>query len=122
MAEVWTETMTTTSKKIPACLAQRPPYMIDSSSCRYKSDLDDVLEISANLSDEQKMLAEFFDDKLDSIEKSTGFVVMTRNLTLPEYAAVDLSSNIAAHDALIFVWQQKTKYDAVRPVTAARYK
>ncbi len=96
--------------------------MIDSSSCRYKSDLDDVLEISANLSDEQKMLAEFFDDKLDSIEKSTGFVVMTRNLTLPEYAAVDLSSNIAAHDALIFVWQQKTKYDAVRPVTAARYK
>ena len=66
------------------------------------------------------MLAEFFEDKVDSIEQSTGFVVFTRNLTLPEYAAVDLSSNIVAMDAMIFVWQQKLKYDAVRPVTAAR--
>ncbi len=89
---------------------------------RYKDDLDEVLEISANLTDEQKMLAELFDDKLRSVESSTVFMAASRNLTLPEYVAVELSTNTAAYDALIFVWQQKTKHDAVRPVTAARYK
>ncbi len=80
-----------------------------------------MLEISANLTDKQKMLAEFFDDKFDSLASSVIFIIQTRNLTLDEFVHLDLLTNIAGFDTMIFVWQQKRKYDAVRPTTAAKY-
>ena len=42
-------------------------------------------------------------------------------LVQEELAAVQLASTLADHDALIPVWKEKIRYDAVRPLTAIKF-
>ena len=76
----------------------------------YKRDIDEVIAISANLTDEQKTLAEFFDHKFNSLAGSVIYYVQTRNLTLEEFVYIDLITNMAAYDTMILVWKEKTRY------------
>ena len=48
--------------RIPAPSASNPE-----NSEAYKAQVDHVLEVSANLTDEDKMMAEFFDNKIVSV-------------------------------------------------------
>lgn len=87
----------------------------------YKAQADEVLSISANLTDEQKMTAELFDDKLIGLGGVSGFILMTRGLTLDEFVQNDFIVHMAAFDAGIAIWNEKFRHDAVRPFTAIRY-
>lgn len=87
----------------------------------YKRQADEVLAASAALSDEQKMLAELFDNKLFSLGFSTLFAAQSRGLSLDEFVQLDFVVNVASFDAAIATWNQKYRWDAVRPFSAIRY-
>jgi hypothetical protein len=87
----------------------------------YKRQADEVLNASALLTDEQKMKAELFNNKLTALGFSILFVTQTRSLTLPEFVQLDFLTNMAAFDTAIAVWKEKRRHDAVRPFSAIRY-
>jgi hypothetical protein len=87
----------------------------------YKAQADHVLEVSANLTDEQKMYAELFDDKIRSLGFSTIFASLSQGLTLMEFIHHELTVQSAAWDVGIVVWQEKTQWDAVRPFSAIEH-
>ncbi len=84
----------------------------------YRAQADEILEMSANLTDEQKLLAEFFDNKTrDAI-----FLPWIKNKhSVVEHVQLEFLVHMAAWDAGIVAWQEKARYDSVRPVTAIRY-
>jgi len=88
---------------------------------RYKQQADEVLEASANLTEEQKLKAELFDNKINSLGFSAVFAALSQGLSLREFIEVDFLTNMAAHDAGIVIWQEKRRHDAVRPFSAIRY-
>lgn len=87
----------------------------------YKAQADEVLEESATLTDEKKIKAELFDNKIESLGFSAVFAALSQGLSLIEFIQLDFLTNMAAHDAGIFVWQEKAKYDAVRPFSAINF-
>lgn len=87
----------------------------------YVQQANEVLAISASLTDYQKAAAELFNDKLRSIGTSAMFVYDTANMTLDEFVHYDFMTNVAAFDGGIATWKEKAKYDAVRPFSAIRY-
>ena len=87
----------------------------------YKSQADDVLAVSANLTDEQKMMAELFDNKIVSLGLSYSQIALDRNLSPPEYAREFFLTAAAIHDASVVIWQEKARYDTVRPFSAIRH-
>jgi hypothetical protein len=91
------------------------------NAAAYKQQADEVLAASAGLTDHQKGIAELFDDKLRSIGAVGIFVALTRGLTMDEFVQLDFVGHIAMFDGGIVVWNEKFRYDAVRPFTAIRY-
>jgi hypothetical protein len=87
----------------------------------YQRQADEVLSVSANLTDYQKMVAELFDNKIFSLGFSALFISQSRNFTLDQFVHYDFLTNMAAFDAGIATWNQKAKWDAVRPFSAIRY-
>lgn len=99
----------------------KPPVKSKPQHPGYKQQADEVLDASANLTDEQKMIAELFNDKLRSLGFSALFMSQSRGLTLEEFVWLDFVTNMAAFDTAIAVWNQKERYDAVRPFSAIGY-
>jgi hypothetical protein len=87
----------------------------------YRAQADQVLAASANLTDEQKLNAELFNDKIRSLGFAALFVAVSRGMTLMEFVHYDFLTNVAAFDAGIVVWQEKRHWDAARPFTAIRH-
>lgn len=87
----------------------------------YKAQADEVLQASANLTDEQKMIAELFDDKLSSLGQSGLFMTQQLGMGLAESIHYEFLTNVAEFDTAIAVWDNKYRYDAVRPFSAIRY-
>ena len=84
----------------------------------YRAQVDRVLERSANLTDSQKMLVEFFDLKARDIILSP----TTKNVDdVIEFVQLGFLLHMAQWDAGIVAWQEKARYDAVRPITAIRH-
>lgn len=86
----------------------------------YRDQANEVLEFSANLTELQKMKSELFDDKIRSLGFSALFATLSQGLTLMEFIQYDFMTNMAAFDTGIIIWQEKTKWNAVRPFTAIR--
>lgn len=86
----------------------------------YVAQVNDILERSANLTDELKMTAELFNNKFIALGFSTLFLTQTRGLTLDQFVDLDFMFQIAAFDGGIAVWKEKIKYNTVRPWTAVR--
>lgn len=84
----------------------------------YKAQVDDVLAVSANLSDEQKMKAELFDNKIISLGLSYSQIGLDQNLAPQDYARGFFLAAAAIHDASVVMWQEKARFDAVRPFSA----
>jgi hypothetical protein len=89
--------------------------------CAYRRQADEVLEASANLDEVQKLKAEIFDNKIDSLGFSAVFAAVSQGLSLLEFIHLDFLTNMAAFDAGIVIWQEKTRHDAVRPFSAIEY-
>lgn len=87
----------------------------------YKAQVDEALALSANLTDEQKMLAEIFDNKVVSFGASFQVVSRRLGLSIEENTMVDFLVMLAIHDATIPTWQEKRRWDAVRPFSAIRH-
>lgn len=87
----------------------------------YEAQADEVIAISANLTDEQKLKAELFDNKLDSLASSIVFLGYAHNMPLLDYLQLEFVTNIASFDNGIVAWQEKTRYDSVRPFSAIRW-
>jgi hypothetical protein len=89
---------------------------------RYKAQLDEVLAASANLTDAQKLSAELFNDKIASLGFVALFLSVSRDWSVEHFVHYDFLVNMAAFDGGIATWQEKARYDAVRPITAARWQ
>lgn len=105
----------------PEDFATPPPVDSHPSSPAYQAQADEVLAVSAGLTDYQKMVAEFFDNKLQSLGGSAFFVTLSRGLGVEGWVQLDFLTNLAAFDAAIATWQEKARHDAVRPFSAIRY-
>ncbi len=88
----------------------------------YKAQADEVINAVAGLTDEQKMIIEYFDNKarevlffpaVEAINPETGMPHRTA-----DFFRLDFMLHIAQFDAGIFTWQEKAIHDAVRPITA----
>ncbi len=84
----------------------------------YRAQADEVLAFSAALDDERKMKSELFDDKIRSLGFSAVFAALSQNLSLLEFIHYDFLTNLAAFDTGIVIWQEKTRWNAVRPFSA----
>ena len=102
--------------------------------------MKELLFFASELSEGQKAISEFFDDKIKSVFASTLHMGLRKNLSPDEYSQLDLTTKLAVFDALIgkwvlflpnhdckpnysffpkiVVWQLKTRWDAVRPFSA----
>ena len=60
---------------------------------QYKKDVDDILAVSYGLTDEQKMLAEFFDDKFNALPASVAHAAKAAELTVEDFVTMDLIGN-----------------------------
>ncbi|MEU3255614.1 DUF6851 domain-containing protein [Streptomyces sp. NPDC006997] len=103
-----------------------PPDFSDHTRPRaYKRAVDQVLEASASLTDERKALCEIMENKLWGIGHSS--IVIARKYDQDDQMGVHgwahwmLQHILATFDPLIAAWHQKTKYDAVRPISAVQH-
>ncbi len=96
-----------------------PPFASDPEDwSAYKGQADAVLEVSANLSDEQKLKAELFDNKILSLGLSFVHLAQVKNWSPADTVRGYFLKTAAAMDGSIVVWQEKARYDAVRPASA----
>ncbi len=87
----------------------------------YKEQADAVLEVSTNLNDEQKLKAEFFDNKILSLGLSYLHLARERDWSPADTVRGYFVKTAAALDGSIVTWQEKARYDAVRPFSAIRH-
>ena len=99
--------------RMPAPSASDP-----SNADAYKAQVDVLLEASANLTDEQKMMAELFDNKIVALGFSFIHRAIAQQISPMDFARGDWITMGALLDAMTVVWQEKTRYDAVRPFSA----
>jgi hypothetical protein len=107
----------------PAIFRVPPP--VDSNPAhggwgRYKRQADEVLNTSATLNDERKLTAELFNDKIRSLGFVALFLSQSRRWRVEQFVQYDFLVNLAAFDGGIATWQEKRRYDAVRPFSAIR--
>jgi hypothetical protein len=74
--------------------------------------------VSAALTDRQKVAAELFDHKFNSVFSAVGFIVATRELDLVDSVTLEFLTNMASFDTAIVIWNDKHRYDSVRPFSA----
>jgi hypothetical protein len=67
------------------------------------------------------MVAEIFDNKIRSLGFSAVFAALSRGLGVLDFIHLDFLTNVAAFDTGIVIWNEKAKWDAVRPFSAIRY-
>ena len=84
----------------------------------YKAQADQAIATTAALTDEQKMLAEFFENKLFSLPVSLVVASQQRELDLMGFIHAFFTQEVAVFDAGIWVWKHKRDFDAVRPFSA----
>ena len=87
----------------------------------YQEQADAVLAVSANLTEEQKLKAELFDNKIVSLGISYIHVAEQLGLSPADTARGYLVKVAAALDSSIVIWQEKARYDGVRPFSAITY-
>jgi hypothetical protein len=110
--------------KHPGQFHLAPPDFSDANRrSAYKRSVDDMLSVSAALTDEQKVKAEIFDDKERGIAAAVFTVAHAHDheLGLDGWVHLFATSAAARLDSAIASWHQKAKYDAVRPVSAIQH-
>ena len=98
-----------------------PDHLDHTNPDVYKRSVDEVLEASAELTDEQKVKAEFFDNKLMGVTLSPCAAAKAHDLDLDGWAHLFMTVSVAQFDGLIAAWHQKHAYDAVRPFSAVKH-
>jgi hypothetical protein len=104
-----------------------PPPDIFKNSGHYQKNAEEILHYSKKLTDEQKLIVEYWADGPES-ELPPGhwglfgeFVSQRDNHTNDDDVKMFFALHNAMMDAGIFAWHTKRKYDGTRPITAIRY-
>lgn len=96
-----------------------PPPAIGSSAL--KKELKEVIELQANLSDEQKALVEIMRDGPKSVQQAGHWFMFAQKVSIRDQHTLDQDVNMfflveaAAMDAFIACWDAKMFYDFARP-------
>ncbi len=105
----------------------RPVPPAEFGSAAYRAQCEELIAISANLTDEQKAIAEYWADGPSSELPPGHFNLFAQlvsardNHTLDDDVKMFFALTNAVFDAGIAVWEAKAFYDYCRPVTAIRY-
>jgi hypothetical protein len=106
----------------PSQFELAPPGHTDHTDpSRYKRSVDEILEVSAGLTDEQKVKAEFFNHTGAAITLAPRAAALAHDLDLDGWAQLFMVTSLARFDDMIAAWHQMHKYDAVRPFSAVRH-
>jgi len=104
-------------------LKEFPSYSSDKSSAYYKM-VNEVYEVSQNLTEEQKEIALFWDDSPTKYLTVSGHwssilaqVIQEKSLPLDVSAVAYVKCHIALNDAAIAAWYGKYTYMVARPIT-----
>ncbi|MGD2069466.1 MAG: vanadium-dependent haloperoxidase [Gemmatimonadota bacterium] len=104
-----------------------PPPPAEVGSAEFERQVDEIVELQAGLTDEQKVIAEYWADGPSS-EFPPGhwhtiaqYVSRRDGHSLEEDVKMFFLVANAVFDAGIAVWTAKVRYDYVRPITAVRY-
>ena len=124
--EVDLEAQTITLEEAGEVLSITRDLIGDVINPEFIEQAEDLVKISANLTDEQKLIAEFWEDASEtSFPPGTWqtfgqFISARDNNTLDEDAKLFFALGNAVFDASIATWDAKTYYDYTRPVRAVR--
>ena len=103
----------------PTVFAAADPVDSDPANIdAYKAQADDVLARSAALDDRLKVQAELFDNKFRGYAGAIFTSAKNAHLNYNKWVFYYFTANLAAYDAGIAAWQEKTRHDSVRPYTA----
>jgi hypothetical protein len=96
-------------------------------STEYQEQAEDLVAISAGLTDKQKMIAEYWNDGPNSEQPPGHWALFAQWISARDHHSLDddvkmffVLSN-AVFDAGIAAWDGKRAYDSVRPVTAISF-
>ncbi|MBP8001406.1 MAG: phosphoesterase [Chloroflexi bacterium] len=93
----------------------------------FSQQVNQLLTISAELTDEQKAIAEYWMDGPHSETPPGHWNVLAHGISWRDHHTLDedvrfyFALNAALFDASIAAWDSKRAYDCVRPITAIRY-
>lgn len=93
-------------------------------SSEYRQQAEELIEISANLSDREKAIAEYWSDGPNSEQPPGHWMLFAQWVSERDHHALDddvkmfFALSNAIFDAGIAAWDAKRTYDSVRPVTA----
>jgi membrane-associated phospholipid phosphatase len=93
-------------------------------SAEYQQQAEELLAISASLTDRQKMISEYWSDGPGSEQPPGHWLLLAQFVSKRDHHSLDddvkmfFALNNAMLDAGIAAWDAKRNYDAVRPVTA----
>jgi len=110
--------------KDPAQFHLRAPDFSDHTRSKaYKRAVDEILEVSAGLTDKQKVIAEIFDDKALGLAKAVHHVARAHDaeLGLDGWVHLFATAVVANYDWTVACWHQKAVFDSVRPGSAIRH-
>jgi hypothetical protein len=104
-----------------------PPASFTKSKERYVRQAREILELSANLTDEQKMMVEYWADGPTSETPPGHWCLFAQFVSARDHHSVDddvkmfFALTNALLDASIASWDAKRAYDSVRPITAIHF-
>ncbi len=103
----------------PAQFRPGPPPMIGSEQLR--EEVQEVIDVQAALTDEQKALVEFMRDGPASVQQAGHWLIFAQDVsrrdkhTLDEDVKMYFLNQVTAMDAFIASWDSKMYYDYARP-------
>lgn len=101
-----------------------PPPAMDSD--QLKAELEEVIQLQANLTNEEKALVEFMRDGPKSVQQTGHWLIFAQdvsrrdNHTLDQDVKLYFLLTMAAMDAFIACWETKMYYDYARPYSLIR--
>eukprot|EP00456_Euglypha_rotunda_P017670 TRINITY_DN160_c0_g1_i1.p1 TRINITY_DN160_c0_g1~~TRINITY_DN160_c0_g1_i1.p1 ORF type:complete len:417 (+),score=29.96 TRINITY_DN160_c0_g1_i1:118-1251(+) len=95
----------------------------------YRKQAADIIAFSANLTDQRKIEAEFFESKnlafgtpMPFLAANTrGSISGQKPWTVDDWVVWEFVVNAAVWDSVVVAWSTKRKRDVVRPITAVRF-
>jgi hypothetical protein len=103
------------------------PLDIFKNDGHYKKNVNDILDFSAQLDVERKLIVEYWADGPASELPPGHWALLAQFVSQRDQHSIDqdvkmfFAMHNASFDAGIVAWYLKRKYDSVRPITAIRY-
>lgn len=105
----------------------KPPASFTKSKDRYVRQAQELLELSENLTDDQKMMVEYWADGPSSETPPGHWCLFAQFVSARDHHSLDddvkmfFALSNALLDAGIAAWDAKRAYDSVRPITAIHF-